>query len=380
MERPKLPEGLVWRKRPDGSYFDDIYFKKQYRNRRIRGSSGTRDPREAARRLRLKLQEVDNAELYGKRPDWTFNQAVEKMIREFRGSEKTLRLYAQQADLLSAAIGRDPLRLICKDRLRPFIEARFKEGVSPRTVNLALEVVRRVLRLAAYYWRDESGLSWIENCPIIPFEKGARKKPYALSWSEQERFFDLLPGRMRRMAIFDVNTGLRERTLINLRWAWEKHSESLGETVFEVPAQYMKNGKPMTLVLNRLARQVVESMRGFDAEFVFGKIHQMTNNSWNKAWKEAGLPTAKDYLKGVHNLRHTFGKRLRDAGVDERDVQDLLHHVPKNVTRHYSEPELCNLKASLERIVPKPQLVSGTKTPQISPAADTPNCEAATSI
>src|SRR3990172_5934211 len=145
MERPKLREGLVWRKRPDGSYFEDNYFKKQYRNRRIRGSSGTRDPREAARRLRLKIQEVDNAELYGKRPDWTFNQAAEKMIREFRGSEKTLRLYAQQADLLSASIGRDPPRLICQDRLRPLLEARFKDGVSPRTVNLALEIVRRVL-------------------------------------------------------------------------------------------------------------------------------------------------------------------------------------------------------------------------------------------
>jgi len=80
------------------------------------------------------------------------------------------------------------------------------------------------------------------------------------------------------------------------------------------------------------------------------------SSSWNKAWKEARLPTVKDYLKGVHNLRHTFGKRLRDAGVDERDVQDLLHHVPKSVTRHYSQPELRNLKSCLEKIVPKPAL------------------------
>ena len=252
------------------------------------------------------------------------------------------------------------------DRLRPFVEARFEEGASARTINMSLEFVRRVLRLAAYYWRDECGMSWIENCPIIPFEKGSKKKPYPLSWEKQENFFDLLPGRMRRMAILDVNTGLRERSLINLRWSWEIHSEALGETVFEIPEKYMKNGRPMTLILNRLSRQVIESMRGYDEEFVFGKMHQMTINSWNKAWGDARLPASKEYSKGVHNLRHTFGMRLRDAGVDERDVQDLLHHVPKNVTRFYTQPQLHNLKACLERIVPRPQLVSGTKLPQIS--------------
>lgn len=380
MERPKLPEGLVWRKRPDGSYLEDVYYRKQHRNRRIRGSSGTNDPKEAARRLRVKVKEIDDAELYGKRPDWTFDQAAAKMIQEFRGSDRTLMIYAQQAELLSKWIGSDPLRVICKDRLRPFIEARYQEGVSARTVNLALEVVRKVLRLAAHYWRDDNGLSWIENCPIIPFEKGSKKKAYPLSWSEQERFFDLLPGRMRKMAIFDVNTGLRERPLINLRWSWEVYNEALGESVFQIPGKYMKNGRPMTLVLNRLARRIVASMRGYDKELVFGKLQQVTNSSWTKAWREAGLPTTKEYLKGVHNLRHTFGKRLRDAGVDERDVQDLLHHLPRNVTRHYSQPELHNLKACVEKIVLRLQSVGGTKTPQNSGEAISSNRQAGENV
>ncbi len=170
------------------------------------------------------------------------------------------------------------------------------------------------------------------------------------------RLFDLLPGRMRKMALFAVNTGLRERSLINLHWSWEIENDTLGESVFEIPGKFMKNGRPMTLPLNRLARQVIESMRGYHHDFVFGKVHQMTNNSWTKAWREAGLPNGAEYVKGVHNLRHTFGKRLRDAGVDERDIQDLLHHVPRNVTRLYSAPELRHLRACVEHIVPKPSL------------------------
>jgi integrase len=357
MERKDLPDGLVWRKRKDGSHFECIYFKKQYRGHRLRGSSGTSDPKEAERRLRNELTRIDNAEIYGVRPDYTFNQAVSKMIDEFQGSPATLRIYGQQADILSPWIGNMPIRFICKDVLMPFIEHRNSEEVSVRTINIAIELVRRALRLATYYWRDPlTKLSWLDNCPIIPFEKGPRKKAHPLSWDQQETFFDLLPGIKRRMALFDVNTGLRERSLVNLRWEWEVFSPAINETVFHIPGKYMKNGKDSILVVNRIARQSLEAQRGFHPELVWGPVKQMTDSTWKKCWRESGLTTGKEYCKGVHNLRHTFGKRLRDAGVDERDVQDLLHHVPKNVTRDYSEPEIKNLKKCVELIVPKPTL------------------------
>jgi integrase len=357
-ERPELPEGLAWRKKPDnsGEYFEHIYFSKQHRGLRLRDSSGTADPEEAGRRLRRKLQEIDDAILYGKRPDRTFNQAAAKLIDEFEGSDKTLLSYAAQADLLAPYIGNDVLRLISKDRLQPFIDARKAEKVSARTINISLGFVRRVLRLATYYWRDEYGLSWLDNCPIIAFEKGETKQPVRLSPEQQATFFAALPETPRDMALFDVNTGLRARTILALDWRWEVHSDALGETVFEIPGKYMKNKKPFTLVLNRLARQVVEKRRGLHPTKVFGERYQATDKSWQMAWAKAGLPTGKQYAKGFHNLRHTFATRLRDAGVDERDVEDLMHHVPKTQTRHYSAAELVRLKAAVEKIVPRPVL------------------------
>jgi len=213
-----------------------------------------------------------NQELYGVRPDRPFRLAAEKLMREFQGSPKTLRMYARSSDELDPWIGGDPLRLICKDRLRPFIEARRRDGVSVRTINLAIAFVRRVLRLAAYYWRDGKGMSWIENCPIIQFEKGPAKKPYPLSWDEQEKLFDLLPGRIRKAAIVAVNTGLRESPLVRLQWKWEEHNSELGETVFRLPAEIMKNKRPMVLLLNRPARAAIESMRGHHEELVFGEM------------------------------------------------------------------------------------------------------------
>jgi hypothetical protein len=45
----------------------------------------------------------------------------------------------------------------------------------------------------------------------------------------------------------------------------------------------------------------------------------------------------------VHDLRHTFGHRLRAAGVSFEDRQDLLGHKSSRITTHYSSPDLIRL-------------------------------------
>jgi integrase len=43
------------------------------------------------------------------------------------------------------------------------------------------------------------------------------------------------------------------------------------------------------------------------------------------------------------DLKHTFGRRLRAAGVGFEDRQDLLGHKSGRMTTHYSAAELGNL-------------------------------------
>lgn len=52
----------------------------------------------------------------------------------------------------------------------------------------------------------------------------------------------------------------------------------------------------------------------------------------------------------VHDLKHTFGRRLRAAGVCFKDRQDLLGHKSGRITTHYSAPELANLIAAAEKV------------------------------
>lgn len=64
-----------------------------------------------------------------------------------------------------------------------------------------------------------------------------------------------------------------------------------------------------------------------------------------RARTEAGLPQVR-----VHDLKHTFGRRLRAAGVSFEDRQDLLGQRSGRVTTHYSAVELESLIAAAERV------------------------------
>jgi integrase len=170
-----------------------------------------------------------------------------------------------------------------------------------------------------------------------------------LEWQEQARLFAELPAHLERMALFDVNTGLRASELCKLRWSWEIQVPELDTSVFMLPEEMTKNGEERIVVLNRIARSVIESERGKHRECVFtynGEgIVRINNHAWRKARNRAGLPLVR-----VHDLRHTFGHRLRAAGVSFEDRQDLLGHRSGRITTHYSAPDLSRLLHAVDSI------------------------------
>ena len=74
-------------------------------------------------------------------------------------------------------------------------------------------------------------------------------------------------------------------------------------------------------------------------------IQRMNNHAWRKARKRAGLPMVR-----VHDLCHTFGHRLRAAGVCFEDRQDLLGHRSGRITTHYSAPDLARFMKAVDSI------------------------------
>lgn len=69
-------------------------------------------------------------------------------------------------------------------------------------------------------------------------------------------------------------------------------------------------------------------------------------------WGERhGEPASEGFRKiRVHDLKHTFGRRLRAAGVSFEDRQDLLGQKSGRITTHYSQAELSNLLVAAEKV------------------------------
>lgn len=281
------------------------------------------------------------AEVYGVRARWIFRDAATRYLNE--ASKRTLHIDARLLKVLDPYIGDVPLDSIHMGTLHGYIADLRAKGRKNRTINYGLQVVRHILNVAASEWIDEFGKTWLERPPKIKLlREDDKKPPYPLSWDEQTRLFAELPEHLAKMALFTVNTGCRAREVCELRWAWEIPVPSLDSSVFIIPGSIVKNAEDRLVVLNRLARAVIQEMRGKHPKHVFtykGRpVRSMYNNGWKDARERAKLPDVR-----VHDLKHTFGRRLRAAGVSFEDRQDLLGHKSGRITTHYSAPELENL-------------------------------------
>jgi integrase len=75
------------------------------------------------------------------------------------------------------------------------------------------------------------------------------------------------------------------------------------------------------------------------------RIETMNNTAWQRARKLAGIPDLH-----IHDLRHTVGMRLREAGIREETIADILWHARQGMTAHYSVVQIDELVDALNRI------------------------------
>ncbi|WP_422422206.1 tyrosine-type recombinase/integrase [Pseudomonas sp. GZD-222] len=348
---------------------------KVYKGERIRESTGTGDREEAEQYLIHKLEKLRQQKVYGVRQIRIWEEAATRYLLESK-DQPSIHLTALCMKQLHPYLGHLPLTHIDDQALEPFIKDRQTEkiredgtvekAVSNRTINIAIERAVRVLTLCARKWRDDDRRPWLDSVPMLKKleEKKSSRKPYPMSWEEQSILFNELPGHLQTMALFKVNTGCREQEVCKLRWDWEISVPELGTSVFLIPADFggrharsgVKNGDERLVVLNSVAKSIIEKQRGISREWVFPyngtAMHRMNDSAWKKArvraaklWQEENLrPAHPGYASiRIHDLKHTFGRRLRAAGVTEEDRKSLLGHKNGSITSHYSGAELGKL-------------------------------------
>jgi integrase len=304
----------------------------------------------------------------------TWEEAATRYLIESK-DQPSIHLTALCMKQLHPFLGHLPLTHIDDQALEPFIKDRLttkvlecgkvEKAVTNRTINIAIERAVRVLTLCARKWRDDRR-PWLDSVPMLKKleEKKSSRKPYPMSWEEQSILSGELPGHLQTMALFKVNTGCREQGACKLRWDWEIAVPELDTSVFLIPADFggrharsgVKNGDERLVVLNSVAKSIIEKQRGTSREWVFPyngtAMHRMNDSAWKKArvraaklWQEENLrPAHPGYASiRIHDLKHTFGRRLRAAGVTEEDRKSLLEHKNGSITSHYSGAELGKL-------------------------------------
>jgi integrase len=339
------------RKRTPGLYKrrDSWHIDKQVFGQRICESTGTDSLEEAEKYLARRIENLRQVAIYGARPKRKFREAATKFLAENQ-HKRSICTDAVRLKELDKYIGDLYIDNIHMSALQPFIEARKEDGRKTQTINHELQVVRHILNLAAYEWMDSNNLTWLHDAPKIKLlTKNDVRKPYPLNWEEQKRLFNILPAHLKRMALFAVNTGCRDQEICSLRWEWEVKIPELNTSLFMIPGTNVKNGEDDRLVvLNKIALSAVNEVRGQHSDYVFtyaGRpLTRMLNSAWKRARKRVGL------IVRIHDLKHTFGRRLRAAGVSFEDRQDLLGHRSGRITTHYSAAEIGNLIAAANKV------------------------------
>ena len=319
------------------------YINKVIKGKRLYESTGSSSLEEAERYLAKRITEIREQLIYGARKSYTFIEAATKYLKE--EDKKSIDRDAVTLKVVMPYIGELPLEQIHVGTLEQFVSDRKAAGIKNGTINRDLAIISRVLKLAAKLWRDEFGNSWLQEAPLLPLLKNDNRKPFPINQEQQGNLIAELPPHLQAMVLFALNTGCRESEITGLEWCEEDTKQS----VFIVPGHRTKNGLDKIVPLNSITIDIVNAQRGKNDEFVFtfkGKSVQRVNgHAWRNARFRAGIPQCR-----VHDLRHTFGQRLRSAGVSYETRQDLLGHKSNRITDHYCKAEVAELHDAVEKL------------------------------
>jgi integrase len=337
----------------DGTRFID----KRYLGVRIGLRVGAVTQEQAEERLRTEMGRVecDVARKAHVRP--TFTDCASRYLEQSRGKRSfdTIRWHVA---LVQSYLGHLEPKQVHDQTLERFVKARLADGASATTINRSLEVVRTILNRAARSYRDSDGRPWLDGLPpLITMLPEDPRSPYPITWQEQDTLFHRLPPHLARMALFTINTGLRDSNVCGLQWEWEVKVPELGRSVFVIPPEAFKTKRSHVVILNDVAWSIIKAQRGKHPMWVFPyhgrRMERMNNNGWQQARRAAGLPLVR-----VHDLRHSFACRLRAAGVSAEDREALLGHANHSMAGHYASADVGHLLKQANLVLNR----SGTQT------------------
>lgn len=241
-------------------------------------------------------------------------------------------------------LGDLPLVEITPAKLISYQQKRLKDGMSPQTVNIELSCLRRVLNVAYLQGKYE-----LAN-PVkrVPFLKTDNKKYRILTQEEQAMLLNSSAPSLKPVLICALATGMRRGEITSLKWS----SVDLKNKIITVESERAKSKRSRDIPINEFLLKLLKDIQKTNkTEYVF------LNNNGDPFSSPTGVRTSfQNAIKKskigklrFHDLRHTAGTRMSEAGVPLYDVGKILGHSTPLMTQRYAHPTE-SLKAAVKAL------------------------------
>lgn len=346
-------EGRIYKQKGSSLWWCAYYLRgKQYRE-----STGTADPKQAAKFLKRRLQQVGADQIGAKQFIGPQQERIKvselldvleadyklrgKDSPQFRVHLKTVRDYFgnwRAIELTSEAVDRFISELLEGD----VSERRPK---APATINRSTQLLAQAYKLAIERRR-------LSSAPVIRHlsERGNARQGF-FGDTEFRMVVENLPDYLRDFARFGYMTGWRRGEIDSLRW------EDVDADVIRLRPENSRNGEGRTVTVDgeladlierrKAARQVKTANGVMLAALVFhhdGEPIVDFRKAWATACRMANVPG-----KLFHDLRRTAIRNMVRAGVPERVAMSISGHKTRSVFDRYNIVSERDLREAMKR-------------------------------
>lgn len=297
----------------DGAYQVVVWHAGQ-KHRRSSKHWTKAQAREVEAQLRQELHDLD----LGRQPSRTFNDAVEKWLKEVVPRQRERSAIESRQNLAHIAPMLERRKLAEAASIAAEIRAKWP-NLSPSTVNRRLAVLSRLCQLAAEW-------GWISHAPKIGLLTERRRENFLTA--AQVEAVAARSSHHGDAVLMAAYTGIRMQQLLNLTEAHRRDGcLHLGRDG--------KTGQPQVVPLHpRVAKirlPLTSTYPGFYKAF-------------KAACAELGI------VARPHDLRHTLASWMLQSGADLLHVRDMLGHSSVTVTQRYTHLRTADLRLAVEKI------------------------------
>ena len=229
-------------------------------------------------------------------------------------------------------------------RISEYKERRRKDGATEATLAKELQLLRNALNIAMREWE------WIETTPFLKVKIEVPKNAIEryLTPAEEEALLKACPDWLKDIVLFAINTGMRRGEILSLRWP-QVDLERKVVTLLKTKNKE-KRSVPVNAKVYELLKGKVTKRSNSGLVFPSGTKNEIDPHNLERAFRaareKAGLLDVR-----FHDLRHTAGSRMAQAGVDIYTISKILGHKTLTMTMRYAHHNVESLRHGVDALL-----------------------------